>query len=203
MQFFGFKNPFVQRLLRELVANINGVAEQSLLSSSFSNGASGTEHINRCPEACTHTDILPYLTRPQVTGKRSKRREIMNPKSLCFAASKRPRPIDIVEMSKSAQENHKQWSSLSPSSTLIHNEEPGSCRLPEALPETKHLKPVAGEENNHLSGEDGLPWKSVPAHDESKLAISENWESISVISNLPVEENLVSTFPSFLLNLSP
>ncbi|KAK9034200.1 hypothetical protein V6N11_050374 [Hibiscus sabdariffa] len=64
VEFFGFKNPFVQRLLRELVANVNGTAERSLLSSSFCNGTSRKENDNGSSTICTAPDLLPYLARP-------------------------------------------------------------------------------------------------------------------------------------------
>ncbi|GMJ09580.1 hypothetical protein HRI_004627200 [Hibiscus trionum] len=54
VEFFGFKNPFVQRLLQELVANVNGTAERSLLSSSFCNGTSRTENDNGSLLNMTH-----------------------------------------------------------------------------------------------------------------------------------------------------
>ncbi|KAJ6899727.1 hypothetical protein NC652_026008 [Populus alba x Populus x berolinensis] len=75
IQVFGFKNPFVQRLIRELVAIINEIAEQNPLSPSFHDGASRTEQNNRSPDASTHPDLLPYLPRSRVKGKR---REIAN-----------------------------------------------------------------------------------------------------------------------------
>lgn len=71
IQLFGFKNSYVQRLLRELAANLNGMAERSLLSSSFCNGASSTENTTGCTKACTYPDLLAYLATPQIKGKRS------------------------------------------------------------------------------------------------------------------------------------
>lgn len=87
------KNPFVQRLLREHMANINEIAEQSLLSSSFCKGAATTVQDNMSAIVCTHLDLLPYVESPQFKGKRSKRCEIMNPNS----ASAFPTPLPLTK----------------------------------------------------------------------------------------------------------
>ncbi|KAK8604295.1 hypothetical protein V6N13_099242 [Hibiscus sabdariffa] len=94
VEFFGFKNPFVQRFLRELVANVNGTAERSLLSSSFCNGTSRTENDNRSSTICTAPGLLPYLARPQIRKKRSTRCEIIQSKLADRPGLKRPRSKD-------------------------------------------------------------------------------------------------------------
>lgn len=70
VELFGFKNPFVQRLLRELVANVNGVVERDLVTKtnchSVSNVSQGKpEKSHRLP------DLHPFLTSKQITRKRS------------------------------------------------------------------------------------------------------------------------------------
>ncbi|XP_038705729.1 uncharacterized protein LOC120001458 isoform X2 [Tripterygium wilfordii] len=89
-EFFGFKNPLVQRLLRELVANVSGTTEQSLPSSSFCNVTSTDEHDNRCLDACTYPNLLPYSAIPRVTGKRSRKPENMKSKSVTHLKRSRP-----------------------------------------------------------------------------------------------------------------
>ncbi|XP_048134764.1 uncharacterized protein LOC115752852 isoform X2 [Rhodamnia argentea] len=74
-EFFGFKDPLVQRLLRELVANVDGIAEPNLLSSSFCGGPSLTEQVLRCPSSCSYPDLLACLVEPRITRKRSRRPE--------------------------------------------------------------------------------------------------------------------------------
>ncbi|KAA3460845.1 DNA binding protein [Gossypium australe] len=96
VEFFGFKNPFVQRLLRELVANVNGTAERSLLSSSFCNGASRMDNDNGSSTVCTASDLLPYLARPQIRKKRSTRCEKMQSKLVDRPGLKRPRSKDLT-----------------------------------------------------------------------------------------------------------
>lgn len=71
MQLFGFRNPFVQRLLRELVANVGAVAEQSPSSSDMCDGAMQLEHELQVRDSQVYPDLLPYLEKRQSTGKRS------------------------------------------------------------------------------------------------------------------------------------
>ncbi|KAM7468461.1 hypothetical protein LguiB_016023 [Lonicera macranthoides] len=89
--FFGFKNPYVQRLLRELVANVNGTAESSLLSTRICDGVSGTKHNTECVESCTSPDLPPCLPKPVVAVK-SRKHKISNVKSVSEATVKRLRP---------------------------------------------------------------------------------------------------------------
>ncbi|KAJ9174145.1 hypothetical protein P3X46_017205 [Hevea brasiliensis] len=199
IEFFGFRNPFVQRLLRELVANVNGIAERSLLSSSFCNGASSMDDNNQYQDALTCSDVLPHLARPQVIGKRNKKREIVNPKSLSIDGFKRLRTGDPMfngEPSNLTHRNHKQ-SSSSPCSDFSFHEKCGSCTLPGALPVEVQLNCITGKANNHISAEDGLHLKPVdytdhirgkalPAHED--LASSENNKSTRVVMNSFAEE---------------
>ena len=56
VEFFGIRNPFVHRLLRELVANVNGVA--------ITNGALPLITANeRCPRSAEQTSLngIPLL----------------------------------------------------------------------------------------------------------------------------------------------
>ncbi|KAG6764005.1 hypothetical protein POTOM_031457 [Populus tomentosa] len=200
IEFFGFKNPFVQRLLRELVTNINGIAEQSPLPPSFSNGSSGTELNNRCTDACTHPNLPPYLARSQVKGKRRKSQKITNPESLSTASFKRSRAEDVMyiaEPSDSASKTHKQWRS-----TLSFNQEQESCKLPGTLSTAVCLKPVAGGETDHSSAKDDFPLKSVacsdhltekaaPGPEESMLAWSKSSKSTTGVVNLSVEDKIL------------
>ncbi|XP_039131144.1 uncharacterized protein LOC120267531 isoform X3 [Dioscorea cayenensis subsp. rotundata] len=71
IELFGFRNPFVQRLLRELVANVGAVAEQSPSSSDMCDGAMQLEHELQVRDSQVYPDLLPYLEKRQSTGKRS------------------------------------------------------------------------------------------------------------------------------------
>ncbi|KAK4761150.1 hypothetical protein SAY87_006043 [Trapa incisa] len=71
VEFFGFKNTSVQRLLRELVADVNGNVEQSLLSPNYCNEASLTEQKDECLVLCPYPDLSEALARPLNPGKRT------------------------------------------------------------------------------------------------------------------------------------
>ncbi|XP_042501925.1 uncharacterized protein LOC122079475 isoform X2 [Macadamia integrifolia] len=106
IQLFGFRNPFVQRLLRELVANINGTAEQSLPFASFFNDASAREHETRFPDSFTCPDLLPYLEKPLITGKRSRKHK-MTTINASAARVKRFRPQHLSNGSEAATTKHE------------------------------------------------------------------------------------------------
>ncbi|CAN4122038.1 unnamed protein product [Withania somnifera] len=91
VEFFGFKNTFVQRLLRELVANISGKPEQNLLSSiSLRNETSGA--IDQAEHAGSKTDPnLIHMEKPQSAGKRNRNGRTNNIKSAANTSLKRPR----------------------------------------------------------------------------------------------------------------
>ncbi|KAK1299349.1 hypothetical protein QJS10_CPB14g01365 [Acorus calamus] len=56
-ELFGFGNPLVQKLLRELVANVNGTAERSSRLSTFCNGTDKKEH----ETSTAFPKLLPYM----------------------------------------------------------------------------------------------------------------------------------------------
>lgn len=89
MQLFGFKNQFVQRLLRELVADINGVAERNMVSSNVSDRVTRTEPDDCCSNVGSYPDLLLWLGKPRVTRKRS-RCELKNKKLIVKARPQSP-----------------------------------------------------------------------------------------------------------------
>ncbi|KAL0430010.1 UNVERIFIED_CONTAM: hypothetical protein Sradi_0627000 [Sesamum radiatum] len=68
--------------MRELVANVGGTAEQSLLPSNFSSGACDSIHQLQCKASGSGPDLLKYLARPRITGKRSRKDQVVNSKRL-------------------------------------------------------------------------------------------------------------------------
>ncbi|XP_024018311.1 uncharacterized protein LOC21409112 [Morus notabilis] len=109
VEFFGFKNSFVQRLLREIVANVSGTIEKNLLSSSFCKEGPKADHISSHPDAQAHHDLLP-LDRSQIIGKRSRRLKIVNTKSSNNANLKRSRSqalANVAEASNRIEENQR------------------------------------------------------------------------------------------------
>ncbi|XP_065860602.1 uncharacterized protein [Euphorbia lathyris] len=162
IEFFGFRNPFVQRLLRELVANVHGIAEQSLLSSNFCNEASNIDHKKKFQDASTCSNLLPYLAGPQVTTRKSKRLE-MNANSLNTDGSKKQRRYPTSEQTC---ENLKYEIGEESSHISVKND--------------LHLKSV--------DDPDLLSKRAVPAHEVDKVSVSENNESTNVINNSFVEK---------------
>lgn len=216
VQFFGFKNQLVQRLLRELVANVNGTAERSLLSSNFCNGASRTDHDIRHPDACTVPDLLPFLAKPQNTGKRSRKREIISAKADNEARLKRSRPQDLVydtDTSRLTQENQGNYNRGCFMPTSASEEEYDVCKHPGALPASVHLISGSRGEKSHLSVKDEMPLDSigfsdhlrkeaVPTQEERELDDSENCKSAGITNNLPAEEKPVSSSKFFFFWMS-
>ncbi|XP_052187785.1 uncharacterized protein LOC127798326 isoform X2 [Diospyros lotus] len=173
VEFFGFKNAFVQRLLRELVANIGGTAETSCLTPSFRNEDSGTKYCPPNAESCSYPDLLPCLARLQVKGKRSKKSKPVNLNLTTAAKLKKPQPEDQVDF----------------------------CNDPLALPAPVNLGTVVGGENSTFSAEDGLPLEScyssnqlkveVQPQKESRLVASENCKPTGIGGNSSMDdENL-------------
>lgn len=79
MQFFGFKNPFVQRLLREMAANFSRSAEQNLFSSGYCKEIPKADDVSCSLDALSKSpDLLQSVERSKVAGKRSKRLEVKN-----------------------------------------------------------------------------------------------------------------------------
>lgn len=112
MQLFGFKNQFIQRLLRELVTDVNGIAERSLVSPNICDGVTRTDHDN-CTNVGTYPDLLTCLRKPRVTGKRS-RCELKNKKLNVRARSQSP---ELTCSRPSIVQNEK---SLGQRSSTIH-----------------------------------------------------------------------------------
>ncbi|KAL2576486.1 hypothetical protein AAZV13_16G079900 [Glycine max] len=112
LELFGFKNQFIQRLLRELVTDVNGIAERSLVSPNICDGVTRTDHDN-CTNVGTYPDLLTCLGKPRVTGKRS-RCELKNKKLNVRARSQSP---ELTCSRPSIVQNEK---SLGQRSSTIH-----------------------------------------------------------------------------------
>ncbi|XP_022776714.1 uncharacterized protein LOC111318239 isoform X2 [Durio zibethinus] len=192
VEIFGFKNPFVQRLLRELVANVNEAAERSLLSSSFCNGAPKMEHDNRSSTICTAPDLLPYLARPQIRKKRSTRCEKMQNKSVNGPGLKRPRSKDVIYDAKGSnlvQGNQAKLKHAFPVTYTASKEE--NDKFPGAS--TVYSKSF-GEDNDYSSAKDGFPLKFVDFSDhhgekeaKSKFFSSQNAKPSRLVYSTPNE----------------
>ncbi|KAG2269549.1 hypothetical protein Bca52824_064104 [Brassica carinata] len=86
MEFFGFKNPLVQRLLRELVTNSHGMVE-----SNSSNRVSQIRVNDERPIMPENPDLLCCLDMPVARKKRSRKAEIVHQNSVVKEDHKKPR----------------------------------------------------------------------------------------------------------------
>ncbi|KAL1198392.1 hypothetical protein V5N11_004212 [Cardamine amara subsp. amara] len=91
MEFFGFKNPLVKRLLRELVTNTSGMVE-----SGSSSRASQIRVDDERPAMCENPNLLCYLDMPVAKKKRSRKPEIIRQNSLVKDGHKKPRFQDSL-----------------------------------------------------------------------------------------------------------
>ncbi|GMI99857.1 hypothetical protein like AT1G26330 [Hibiscus trionum] len=187
VEFFGFKNPFVQRLLRELVATVNGTAERSLLSSSFCNDASRMENDNGSSTLSTAPDLLPYLARPQIRKKRNTSCEIMQSKLADRHGLKRPRSKDLsygAKRSNLVKGNQVKDEHVFSATHNASKDEKDNILEASVV----HLKSV-GEDVKNSPAKDSFPLKSVNFlghHGEneakSKFISSQNAKSTRVAS---------------------
>lgn len=186
LQFFGFKNPFVQRLLRELVANVNRTSESSLLSSSFCNKPGKLEDANLYADARTNLNLLSYLAKPQSRKKRSRRSGIANKKLASTAGLKRPRTQDFssnLEASDLEEKNkrNEKENFVFPSSSKVKND---LCRLPGGSPSRIQLKPIPSESKGDFQLE------SVPLYDQLREEVVTDQEDIELRRSTVAANNL-------------
>ncbi|KAJ8774514.1 hypothetical protein K2173_016960 [Erythroxylum novogranatense] len=180
VEFFGLKNPLVQRLLREMMANVNGSAEQSLASSSFLNEACRTYPIDKYPDERALPDLLSCFSTPRITGKRNKRCKIIDPNSSNAGEINSTEQKDVTCIAKASSATvikHIQQNSLAYSISSF-NEENEHDRLPQKMPESGNLQSLGGEEPSNLSVQGDtqnflnnsvhLMENSVHGHEESK-----------------------------------
>ncbi|XP_022878359.1 uncharacterized protein LOC111396224 isoform X9 [Olea europaea var. sylvestris] len=107
VEFFGFKNAFVQRLLRELVANDGGTAGQSSSTSISLTEASDTVHEIQYTEPRKHPDLLPNSEKPQVTGKRSRKGKNINVKPLTEANFEQHQPQNCIQNAEASNSRQR------------------------------------------------------------------------------------------------
>ncbi|XP_019422414.1 PREDICTED: uncharacterized protein LOC109332026 [Lupinus angustifolius] len=164
LEFFGFKNPFIQRLLRELVADINGIAERSLVSSNFGDGMSRAEHDNCAIDLGTHPDLLLCLERPHITGKRS-RHEI---KSKSSYREVRPHSQELTCRRASNVKNDK---NLGQGSSTTHSGSDEEIGLRNHIGVSSSLQVIspASESNTGISSKNGLLLNPMPLSDDKKV----------------------------------
>ncbi|XP_069153942.1 uncharacterized protein [Solanum lycopersicum] len=139
VEFFGFKNTFVQRLLRELVANTRGTPEQNFLSSiSLRNETS--EAVNQTELTVSKTDpsLLTHTEKPQSTGKRNMKGRTNNIKSTANTSLKKPRRQNKSSDIKGLNPVQQEYGDHPPSFSSSKR----SCNSSEALQESETLQTI-------------------------------------------------------------
>ncbi|KAL6983308.1 hypothetical protein U1Q18_016697 [Sarracenia purpurea var. burkii] len=190
MQFFGFKNPFVQRLLRELVANVGGIAERSLLSSTSLNGDLETEHHSQCKESGNNPDLLSCFARPQIKGKRNRKEKTLNSNLVSGACLKKLRPKDEMHKIDTTGPRQGTQSYLNGGTSMTCcavNQENDIYINPRALAASISLETAVERENN-LFGDGLLLEEEVPPLKESSLVGYKNLVSTGTFSNLSMHD---------------
>ncbi|KAK7360635.1 hypothetical protein VNO77_02643 [Canavalia gladiata] len=195
MQLFGFKNPLIQRLLREVVTDVNGIAEQSLISPKVCDSVTRTDHDDCCPNVGENSDLLHYVGKLHVTGKRSK----CEPKNKKLNVQARPQSL---ELTCSISSNVKDEKSLGQGSSTTHygsevngvyNHIGGSASL--------QIMSSVGKSSNYISSKDGLLLNpidisndkiggAVPSKRPSGFLYSENCKITELTEYLSTEESL-------------
>lgn len=171
MQFFGFKNAFVQRLLRELVANDGGTAGQSSSTSNSLTEASATVHEIQYTEPRKHPDLLPNSEKPRVTGKRSRKGKNINVKPLIEANFEQRQPqncIQNAEASNSRQRDQRNHDGDNPLTIAASNKVCGISNSPE-ITTGPNSKVVVENEKYLFSAERELQSHSMDISDDFKL----------------------------------
>ncbi|KAK4842534.1 hypothetical protein QYF36_023324 [Acer negundo] len=203
VEFFGFKNSFIQRLLREQVANVNGTAEKSSLSSSFCNEASSTKHDNQHPDTCTYSDLQAHWEKPKITKKRSRKCEMTDMKPVDRKCPKKPRSQGLTCNSEASnslhenQRNHKHTRSKPLSTSEQKND---LHEHQEALQASVCLNAKTIEEKEgNFAAKDGFP--VVFVQEKSKFAGSENCKSIKMVNDVAEEGILPDRSKNFSLTV--
>ncbi|XP_057420593.1 uncharacterized protein LOC130714687 isoform X2 [Lotus japonicus] len=163
LELFGFKNPFIQRLLRELVADINGIAEQSLVSSNFCTKVSRMEDNDCCPNEGTYPDLLLSQGRSHVAGKRG-RYEIQNKKVNGVAKPQ------FLEVTCTRASHVKYEKSLGQGSSTTHydSEEENAVHNPIVVSPSLQTISSVDKRSNFSSSEKGLILNPIDISDDKK-----------------------------------
>ncbi|KAK4357979.1 hypothetical protein RND71_023589 [Anisodus tanguticus] len=139
VEFFGFKNTFVQRLLRELVANVSGTPEHNLLSSiALRNETS--ESVTQTEQAGSKTapNLLTHLEKPESAGKRNRKGRTNHIKSAASTSLKKPRLQNRSSDIKALRSSQPEYGEHPPPFSASK----GSCNSSEALQESETLQTI-------------------------------------------------------------
>ncbi|KAK6133918.1 hypothetical protein DH2020_032347 [Rehmannia glutinosa] len=199
VEFFGFKNTFVQRLLRELVANVGGTAEQSLSSSNISNGVCDTVQLQHKPSGPDPN--LTYLVKSHVKGKRSKIEKVVNSKRLHGTNFKQHQQEKCIKNASSSCSKQRLQSRCGrdPSTLAAANEASGFYCSPGILG-SENLAAIIENENCPQIAERGVQLDSVDISDHLKVGGSLSQEERELASPI---NHFDLNFDNLLQNQEP
>ncbi|ESW28388.1 hypothetical protein PHAVU_003G282800 [Phaseolus vulgaris] len=194
LEFFGFKNQSIQRLLRELVTNVNGIAERSLVSPNICEGVARTDHDdNCCPNVGTYPDLLRYLGKQHVTGKRS-RCELKNKKLNVRARPQSPQFVCSGPSNVKNEKNHGQGSSTTHYGSEVHevqNQIGVPAPLQRASSVCKSKNCISSKNDfllNPLEISDNKEVGAVPSKGSAGFLFSQSCSAKELTENLSTEE---------------
>ncbi|KAJ0963524.1 hypothetical protein J5N97_028646 [Dioscorea zingiberensis] len=196
IELFGFRNPFVQRLLREIVANVGGIAERSSSSSDMCNGAMQLEQEMQIRDSQEYLDLLPYLEKRQSTGKRSVRTRNSIRSISREGRAKRICSQEFLYLEAGTSEqvgetyacdschNVEQFREKSPSKG-------GSLLLETSIPTTPEFESneTTIKLNPSLRNQEGIEYRGMPLLPAKTSIIAERNTSFQATDALPMELN--------------
>ncbi|KAL9149122.1 hypothetical protein ABFS82_12G090300 [Erythranthe guttata] len=185
---FGFKNTFVQRLLRELVASVGDTAEQSFVPSNFS---------NECQPSSLGPDLPTNLVKPHIEGKRKMIDKVVTSKRLSRT------PVNQHQQEKctnnGSSSNSKQRDQPNPGSggpsTFAGADEVSSFCHSSGVMEPENLATIVENEKcltiaerGKLDSLDHLKVGGSLSHEEKELSDRSRYGEVQGINNLTQKE---------------
>ncbi|XP_045787380.1 uncharacterized protein LOC123882822 isoform X2 [Trifolium pratense] len=196
LELFGLKNQVIQRLLRELGADINGIVERSIVSSNISNDVSKTQHDDCHPNVGTSPDLLVSLKRARVTGKRSRcelKKKKLNGRS-------GPQSVELACSSASDVKNETTLVQRSSTTNNGLEDEDGAQNQIDVSPSLS-IKPSVGKTSNCIASQNDQLLNpidisedkkagAVPSERQTGFLSSANKKSTEITENLSTEKLL-------------
>ncbi|XP_074296127.1 uncharacterized protein LOC141623875 [Silene latifolia] len=164
VEFFGFKNALVQRLLRELLASVNDASNQSSQFTNASKASADGQDVGH-PLKDQSPELMSSLDKTKLTGKRRRTCRGADTKSACKKSQKICQPLSEADIGKDLC-NTRMTNNCEPviSST-------GLCEIDQADGPLLLLSDMELRKNVPLSGH-SLPIKYIEVLDDSKAKSS-------------------------------
>ncbi|KAH9602416.1 hypothetical protein KSS87_010627 [Heliosperma pusillum] len=164
VEFFGFKNALVQRLLRELVASVNDASDQSSHFTNTSKASAKGQDVGH-PLKDQSLELMSSVDETKLTGKRRRTCRGVDTKSACKKSQKICQPLREADMGKdlcNTRMTNNYGPVISPTGLREINQPDGPLLL---------LSDMELRNNVPLSGH-SLPIKYIEVLDDSKAKSS-------------------------------